>query len=237
MSKSMLSKVLVVLLLGVVVFSIDCLYVGAQEPLDGKNIIFKDNFEDGLGSEWGKFGPWSLPPIKDGKLVISDKQQAAIAGFSNQDWTDYTFEVDFSVNGTINAVTPGASFYPQPHILIRAYDPREDDNDPENTWGKYYLLAFWESSIYVYKRIREATPTYTGAHAHFDAGHVIGEIPVRVKVQVAGYNIRVSIDGHQYIDYTDPDGSHPYGGAGVQSWQAPPAGTTWVFDNFVVYEN
>lgn len=193
---------------------------GESEPPEMRELFF-DDFEDGLRDEWETFSLFTLPDTVDGKAVIANERTGVVVGLSDTNWTDYVIEVDLSVYGSVPA---GGSFYNYPQIVFRV-----------EGWSDFYVLAFSNTFVRLFERINGE---FTGRLRSGDylEGVALGVEPIRVRVEVKGNTIKVSVNGHECINYTDDDNLLTFGGAGIQGWNMPPGNVKWVFDNFVVYE-
>lgn len=227
--------VLTLFLVGVMMVSAGCLFSGREKepPIQPEvEVLFEDDFEgEALKDEWGdwNWGSWSLAALEAGKAVMTEQQEMLLVAMSDTSWTDYIVEVDVSVEGDVPISGQGGqSLYQCPEIIFRAIKP--DDGE----WGYFYLLALWKDRIQLYRRI-SSQMQYLNKVGVFD-GFELGTEPLRVQVKVEGNNIEVRVNGQLCIEYTETDGPLTYGGVGIQSWNAPPNGATWVFDNFKVYQ-
>lgn len=222
MLKAASRKGLVVFLLLVftVVFS-GCLLSrdpGEPEPPEPR-VLFFDDFEDGLQTDWEHFSAFVLPETVGGKVVIETEKTGAVVSMSNPEWTDYAVEVVLSVDGSVPE--EGENFYRCPQIVFRV----------EN-WNHFYLVAFSDTLARLYKR--EGSPSFL-RQGSYQEGIVLGEDPIHVRVEVKGDNIKVIVNGYECINHTDDDPLN-FGGAGIQGWNAPPNNAKWIFDDFAVYE-
>jgi len=203
------------------------LLVGCAVQSQAETVLFEDNFDSGsMSSEWVSKAPTQW--VQDGWLHTKDtdgwpRDSMAVVHDSDSSWTDYkvSFTAQFSPG------TPWERFC----ILLRT------DNyirTSAGSTGKAYQLRVvgpnypdsTASTIFLDHVDQDTGSTVTLFSQEWDG---VSTEPMDFVVSLIGGRIRLTLDGEEVFDITDPDPLLS-GGAGVHAvWEAEAR-----FDNFKI---
>jgi len=160
-------------------WSMDCLSAERAEK-----VLFSDDFTKDSG-KWEVYaGDWE---IQKGEYVATEVGEGmAVAGDEN--WKNYAYEVKFRTD------EPGTDSWLTSWVVFRVADP---DN-----WY-FVLLHHGNNFIEMGKR-------FNGQHVSWLQGINDKEVadPLKwqkMRIECKGANIKVFIDGKNYLDFTDPE--------------------------------
>ncbi len=159
-------------------------------------ILLEDNFNDGNADGWLE----QLFPdlngdaywiVQDGKYAGTYSGAPAIASNGDNNWTNYTYEVDVLTNGFDSVVL---------FRFIDAYN--------------HYDTSFDGNTLDLNRRVN-------GVYTHDLATVNIPNppsLPYKYKIVVSGDNIKIYLSNVLYIDYTDVNSPLPKGKIAIGSW-------------------
>ncbi|MBE6608931.1 MAG: DUF1080 domain-containing protein [Ruminococcaceae bacterium] len=140
-------------------------------------------------------GTWS---VSGGKISLGGTTKIGKRLYGNENWSDYTVEVEVTPTSGINA-----------GLLVRATNPGNpvllnnsisNDNLKAGTdWVQSYFVGLSGDSVvlgkqnYSWKQLKSASGTFSENETY------------TLKVECNGANIKVYVDGELKIDYTDVD--------------------------------
>jgi hypothetical protein len=194
-----------------------------------RRLLFSDDFDSGVASpDWVTRQPGQF--VEDGWFHTRDtdgwpRDSLAIVHDGDQTWTDYavSMKADFADGSPWEMI----------HVVLRADGL---DLSSAGSQGSGYLLRFYgqdgwsdpsQHDTIMLQRLEAGDPTNGVVLAI--APYVSSDGPMDFDISVEGGRIRVSVDGVEALDVTDPD-PLAYGGFGVGAiWEAEAR-----FDDIVV---
>lgn len=185
----------------------------APEPLPGADLLWADDFEDGIGDSWSiVFGDWRT---SNGYLVPSDDATNSLIVGGDSDWTDYTVSVD---------IDQFSRLYYAGGVLVRVQDSqnfmRATAYDSVMTHG-----TVWK--IVVDGEVRDIAGT--------DVSRPMGRPPYNLTIRVNGPKYELYVNGELQSSFTDNTFSQGYIGLQSYGYQGLPSSPHLAgFDNLVV---
>lgn len=146
--------------------------------------------------------------IKHGVLTLDDG--AANAGkrlYGSEQYGDYMVTAVLSVNTS----------EPDTGILVRTTNPSLGSAGDSPVAGTHFLQGY-NVSLRKGSIVLEKNNFNVNVLACADIGDIVPDRKYEITVSCTGNNIKVSVDGIEYINYTDEDAPYMWGMAGVRTF-------------------
>lgn len=185
----------------------------APAPLPSADILWADDFEDGISDSWNiVFGDWRT---SNGYLVPTDERTNSLIVGGDTEWTDYTVSVD---------IDQFSYLYYAGGVLVRMQDSqnfmRATAHDSVLSHG-----TDWEIVVDGEARIVPGT----------DVSRSMGRPPYNLTIRVNGPKYELYVDGELQSSFTDTTFTRGYIGLQSYGYQGLPSNPHLAgFDNLVV---